>query len=129
MDILLTFTGNRDHYNPEIVNGVFTDGPVLTLLAERSFAAIHIFTTPNTLPNAQQPQREIAKRSGGVENRIHNLDIPDPTDYEAFLLQMNALSIAVTSLHVYSEKGDYGHGKLAFNGSRSSRKGTEHRSS
>ena len=40
MDILLTFAGNRDPCNPEVVKGVFTDGPVLTLLAERSFTAI-----------------------------------------------------------------------------------------
>jgi hypothetical protein len=29
MDILLTFAGNRDPFNPEVVKGVFTDGPVL----------------------------------------------------------------------------------------------------
>lgn len=79
MDILLTFAGNRDPFNPEAVKGIFTDGPVLTLIAERSFAAIHIFTTPNTLPNAQQLQQEIAKRAGDVRARIHNLDIPVPS--------------------------------------------------
>ena len=92
MDILLTFAGNRDPYNSEIVKGVFTDGPVLTLLAERSFAAVHIFTTPNTLPNAQELQREIGRRGGDVSRtRIHNLDIPDPTDYEALFLRMSGL--------------------------------------
>lgn len=30
MEILFTFAGNRDPFNPEIVKGVFTDGPVLT---------------------------------------------------------------------------------------------------
>jgi len=92
MDILLTFAGNRDPFNLEVVKGVFTDGPVLTLLAERSFAAIHIFTTPNTLPNAQQLQQEIAARSGDCRTRIHNIDIPDPTDYEALFLRMSGLS-------------------------------------
>jgi hypothetical protein len=64
--------------------------PLLTLLAERSFAAVHIFTTPTTLPNAQQLRQEIAKRAGDVRTRIHNLDIPDPTDYEALFLHMSA---------------------------------------
>jgi DNA-binding NtrC family response regulator len=91
LDILLTFSGNRDPFNPEVVKGVFTDGPVLTLLAERSFAAVHIFTTPNTLPNAQQLQQEIAARVGECRTRIHNLDIPDPTDYEALFLRMSSL--------------------------------------
>ncbi|MBU4582169.1 MAG: sigma 54-interacting transcriptional regulator [Proteobacteria bacterium] len=91
MDILLTFAGNRDPFNPEVVMGLVTDGPVLTLLAERSFAAVHIFTTPNTLPNAQQLQREIAARTGDCRTRIHNIDIPDPTDYEALFLRMSGL--------------------------------------
>ena len=93
MDILLTFAGNSDPCNPEVVKGVFTDGPVLTLLAERSFTAIHIFTTPNTLPNAQQLKQEIATRARAEKCRshIHNLDIPDPTDYEALFLRMSGL--------------------------------------
>jgi DNA-binding NtrC family response regulator len=90
MDVLLTFAGNRDPYNPEVIEGIFTDGPVLTLLAERSFAAVHIFTTPNTLPNAQELQEEIARRTGSVRSRIHNIDIPDPTDYEPLFLHMSA---------------------------------------
>ena len=91
LDILLTFAGNRDPFNPEVVKDVFTDGPVLTLLAERSFAAVHIFTTPNTLPNAQKLQQEIAARTGNCRTRIHNIDIPDPTDYEALFLRMSGL--------------------------------------
>jgi two-component system response regulator PilR (NtrC family) len=90
MDILFTFAGNRDPYNPEAVKGVFTDGPVLTLLTERSFHAVHIFTNPNSLPNAQRLQQEIFKRAGDVRTRIHNIDIPDPTDYEALFLNMSA---------------------------------------
>jgi len=95
MDILFTFAGNRDPFNPEIVKGVFTDGPVLTLLAERSFHAIHIFTNPGSLPNAQRLQQEIAKRDGDVRTRIHNIDIPDPTDYEALFLNMSARCRAI----------------------------------
>ncbi|MGB5219330.1 MAG: sigma-54 dependent transcriptional regulator [Smithella sp.] len=90
MDILFTFAGNRDPFNPEIVKDVFTDGPVLTLLKERSFKTIHIFTTPNTLSNAQKLQQEISRRKGDVRTRIHNIDIPDPTDYEALFLNMSA---------------------------------------
>ena len=76
MDILLTFAGNRDPFNPEVVKGVFTDGPVLTLLTERSFAAVHIFTTPNTLPNAQQLQQEIADRGTIFLDEIGDMPLP-----------------------------------------------------
>lgn len=89
MNILLTFAGNRDPFNPEIVKGIFSDGPVLTLLAERSFDAVHIFTTPNTLPNARQLQLEMGKRAGDIHTHIHLFDIPDPTDYETLFLHMS----------------------------------------
>jgi hypothetical protein len=52
MNILFTFAGSRDPFNPELVQGTATDGPVLTLLKERAYDAIYIFTTPNTLTNA-----------------------------------------------------------------------------
>jgi len=87
MDVLLTFAGNRDPFNLEAVAGNFTDGPVLTLLHEKQFQRIYIFTTPNTLINAQDLRREIIARSEG-EARIFNIDIPDPTDYEELYLHM-----------------------------------------
>jgi len=65
MDILLTFAGNRDPFNPEAVQGGYTDGPVLTLLKERTFAAIYILTTPNTTANARNLQEEIVRRREG----------------------------------------------------------------
>ena len=65
MDILLTFAGNRDPFNPEAVQGGYTDGPVLTLLKERTFAFIYILTTPNTVANARNLQQEIVMRGGG----------------------------------------------------------------
>lgn len=88
MDILLTFAGSRDPFNPEAVEGDFTDGPVLTLLSEKQFQRIYIFTTPNTLLNAQGLRREIIARNHEGETRIFNIDIPDPTDYEELYLHI-----------------------------------------
>ena len=88
MDILLTFAGSRDPFNHEAVEGDFTDGPVLALLNEKQFRYIYIFTTPNTLLNAQGLRREIIARNQGDEIRIFNIDIPDPTDYEELYLHM-----------------------------------------
>jgi len=88
MDVLLTFAGNRDPFNPEAVEGDFTDGPVLTLLSEKQIQRIYIFTTPNTLLNAQGLRREIIARYQESEIRIFNIDIPDPTDYEELYLHM-----------------------------------------
>jgi DNA-binding NtrC family response regulator len=89
MDILLTFAGNRDPFNNEIIHGMDSDGPVLTLLKERSFSWIYIFTTPRTLVNAQKLQKEIILRWKKVQTRIHHLDIPDPTDYETLFPMMS----------------------------------------
>jgi DNA-binding NtrC family response regulator len=69
MDILLTFAGNRDPFNPEAVQGGYTDGPVLTLLKERTFAFIYILTTPNTVANARNLQEEIVRRGEGDGDR------------------------------------------------------------
>jgi DNA-binding NtrC family response regulator len=88
MEILFTFAGNRDPFNPEAVEGNFTDGPVLTLLEEKQFQLIYIFTTPNTLINAQDLQQEIAARNHTNRIKIFNIDIPDPTDYEELYLHM-----------------------------------------
>jgi hypothetical protein len=88
MDILLTFAGIRDPFNPEAVQGSFTDGPVLTLLNEKQFQLIYILTTPNTLINAQNLQQEIAARNHTNRIKIFNIDIPDPTDYEELYLHM-----------------------------------------
>ena len=88
MNILLTFAGVRDPFNAEMIQGIHTDGPVLSCLKERSFATIYIFTTPNTLANSRSLQTEIGKRWPDIRTSVIFIDIPDPTDYETLYLQM-----------------------------------------
>lgn len=90
MNVLLTFAGNRDPFNYEIIHGMDSDGPVLTLLKERAFSWTHIFTTPRTLSNANNLKNEISRRWKRVHVRLHNLEIPDPTDYESLFLSMSS---------------------------------------
>ncbi len=79
MDILLTFAGNRDPFNPEIMKGSSPTGRSLRCSRSALLLPSISFTTPNTLVNAQELQREIGRRGGDVSRtRIHNLDIPDP---------------------------------------------------
>lgn len=99
MDILFTFAGNRDPFNPEAVVGDFSDGPVLTLLTEKQFQHIYIFTTPNTLINAQSLRQEVIARQHKGETRIFNIDIPDPTDYEELYLHMYKRCQAIMAEH------------------------------
>jgi len=88
MNILLTFAGVRDPFNAEMIQGINTDGPVLSCLKEHSFATIYIFTTPNTLANSRSLQTEIGKRWPDIRTSVVFIDIPDPTDYETLYLHM-----------------------------------------
>jgi len=103
MNVLLTFAGVRDPFNAEIVQGSYTDGPVLSLLKERSFATIYIFTTPNTLANARSLQAEIEKQWPDIHTTIVFIDIPDPTDYEALYLHMFRHSQTILDAHKKDE--------------------------
>lgn len=99
MNILLTFAGVRDPFNAEMVQGSYTDGPVLSLLQERSFATIYIFTTPNTLANSHALQTEIGKHWPDIRAYVVFIDIPDPTDYEALYLHMFRQSQTILAAH------------------------------
>jgi DNA-binding NtrC family response regulator len=99
MNILLTFAGVRDPFNAEMVQDSCTDGPVLSLLKERSFETIYIFTTPNTLDNARSLQTEIGTHWPDISTHIVFIDIPDPTDYEALYLHMFRHSQTILETH------------------------------
>jgi len=51
MDILLTFTGFQDPYAIGLVGQDEQPGPILSLVAARSFDRIILFSTPNTEKN------------------------------------------------------------------------------
>lgn len=82
MRVLLTFAGGHDPYNPEVVEGQHTDGPVLRLLSEEHFNRIYIFSHATYLARAHELSRLIAKRHAKSRTRIIQMDLPDPTDYE-----------------------------------------------
>lgn len=103
MNILLTFAGVRDPFNAEMVQGIYTDGPVLSLMKERSFATIYIFTTPNTLPNARSLQTEIGKHWPDIPTHVVFIDIPDPTDYEALYIHMFRQAQTILETHKKEE--------------------------
>lgn len=103
MNILLTFAGVRDPFNAEMIQGINTDGPVLSCLKERSFATIYVFTTPNTLANSRSLQTEIGKRWLGIRTSVIFIDIPDPTDYEALYLHMFRHSQTIMASHKKDE--------------------------
>ncbi len=88
MDVLLTFVGNRDPFVEDDYPSSDRDGPVLSLLRERTFAAVHLFTTRNVLLNASGLKRVVRERALCPRVEEENLEISDPTGYEELLPQM-----------------------------------------
>lgn len=91
-NVLLTFIGDRDPFNPRDD----TEGPILSLLGVRreekpcdfpEFSEIELFFTAEDGRNekAEQTKKEIEKRYKNINCRIHKLPIDDPTDYGQIL--------------------------------------------
>jgi len=53
MNVLLTFTGFNDPYSLGLLGDDKQWGPILSLVAERSFDRIVLFSTPNTEENTR----------------------------------------------------------------------------
>lgn len=81
MNILLTFTGFHDPYFKGLVDQEEQPGPILSLLAHRSFAHVFLFETPNTSQITQETQIAIAERTTGTEVHIAEVALDDPTNY------------------------------------------------
>ena len=58
-DILLTFTGFQDPYSLGLIGEEEQLGPILSLLREKSFNQVFLFSTPRTVKNTLDTKREI----------------------------------------------------------------------
>ncbi len=82
---LLTFTGFHDPYVEGPVDGSQQQGPILSLLCERPFAQVILFSTPSTSEVTERTLEAINKLSPEIEVTVHHLEVPDPTNYSAIL--------------------------------------------
>jgi len=88
MKILLTFTGFHDPFSETSIADETETGPVLTVVAERAFEAVYLFTTPNTAEISQQTKQELEKRSKILNVVICEVPLADPTNYLGILKQL-----------------------------------------
>jgi len=88
MQILLTFTGFHDPFNPEQANGLKQSGPVLTVLAHRSFDVVYLLSTPKTAHRSEATAKAIAERNPEVTVREEELMLKDPTNHLGILRQL-----------------------------------------
>lgn len=82
MDVLLTFTGFHDPYFKGLVDQEEQPGPILSLLAARSFDHIFLFDTPSTQRVTAETKDAITKLHRGSEVHIFEINLTDPTNYQ-----------------------------------------------
>jgi len=97
MQILLTFTGFHDPFNPEQADGQKQSGPILTVLAHRSFDAVYLLSTPKTAHRSEATAKAIAERNTGVIVREEELMLKDPTNHLGILRQLRLVFSKIQS--------------------------------
>ena len=85
MQILLSFVGSRDPFNPDN-----SDGPLLSLLGKRKFEKLYLFyTNQEYWARAQKVQEVTRERQPGMEIECREISVYPPTDYEMLFKVMN----------------------------------------
>ena len=85
MDVLLTFTGFHDPYFKGLVDHEEQPGPILSLLSSRSFDHVFLFDTPSTQRVTEETKDAISKLHRDCKVHVLEINLNDPTNYEAIL--------------------------------------------
>jgi len=88
MKTLLTFVGFHDPYSPGLVEGQEQPGPILSLLAERSFERVILFDTPQTPERTKATVEAAHARFPNLRVDVRFAALDDPTDYVAILANL-----------------------------------------
>jgi transcriptional regulator with GAF, ATPase, and Fis domain len=74
-------------------------GPVLSVLSEREFDHVYLFSTPKTSEISEQTKKEISKRHKVTGVSVIDLPLKDPTNYLGILRQLRAKFQKINSVH------------------------------
>ncbi|MCB9365899.1 MAG: sigma 54-interacting transcriptional regulator [Calditrichaeota bacterium] len=99
MDVLLTFTGFHDPFHKGLVEQEELLGPILSLLAARSFSKVILIDTPATREITKQTAFEVGERHGSALTEVIKCDFNDPTDYSQILSTLTAIADKVRTEH------------------------------
>jgi len=99
VNVLLSFTGFHDPFAPSGVSGQMETGPVLSVLSERDFDHVYLFSTPKTSEITGLTKKEITKRHENTEVSVIDLPLKDPTNYLGILRQLRAQFQKINALH------------------------------
>jgi DNA-binding NtrC family response regulator len=103
LKVLLTFTGFHDPFAASAATGEMRAGPILTVVAERSFDRVYLFSTPKAAEISQRTAEAIAERHPGAGVEILEVPIKDPTNYLGILRQLRAHFKKINAMHPDAE--------------------------
>ncbi|MCK9276353.1 MAG: RNA repair transcriptional activator RtcR family protein [Syntrophales bacterium] len=95
MDILLSFTGYHDPYSLGLIGDDEQPGPILSLVANKPFDTVVLFSTPNMEANTGATKEVLNDLYQHMHVTIKHFAISDPTNYYEILklLRRNASKI------------------------------------
>lgn len=88
METLLTFTGFHDPFAETSLDGDQQAGPILTVLNERAFDRVALFSTPRLAERTQATREAISQRHPEIEVEVLETPLSDPTNYLGILTQL-----------------------------------------
>jgi DNA-binding NtrC family response regulator len=103
LKILLTFTGFHDPFAASPATGEMRTGPILTVLSERSFDRVYLFTTPKAAEISEKTAAAITERHPGVKVEILEVPLKDPTNYLGILRQLRSHFKTLNASHPDAE--------------------------
>jgi hypothetical protein len=109
MKVLLTFTGFHDPFAASAATGEMRAGPILTVVAERSFDRVYLFTTPKAAEISEKTASAITERNPGVTVEILEVPLKDPTNYLGILRQLRSHFKRLNISHPDAEYADQSH--------------------
>jgi DNA-binding NtrC family response regulator len=78
-------------------------GPILTVVAERPFDRVYLFTTPKAADLSEQTATAIHERHPGISVEILEVPLKDPTNYLGILRQLRSHFKQIHSTHPEAE--------------------------
>jgi DNA-binding NtrC family response regulator len=103
LKVLLTFTGFHDPFALSVTTGEMRAGPILTVVAERQFDRVYLFSTPKAAEISEQTAAAITERHPGVSVEILEVPLKDPTNYLGILRQLRGHFKVLNDAHPDAE--------------------------
>ncbi len=92
---LLSFVGHRDPFTHDALEDGRHKGPVLTLLDERRFDRVILFSRPHRLEQLDRTRQSLHDLHPKLSVEVHQLDLPDSTDHFEIISELRRALAAI----------------------------------